>query len=174
MHDTDSEVKDTDLREALGRSMLETRHDPFETRNTGGSSVSGGAAPLLQPPVPPNQQKAQAPQPPAELAQPQMILSPPVTQASSVQTSPRKEATLSVPDQYQAITERVRRESLLVNELQHRMSSIDSFFTETDLNYLMQIQHSVVTCKRTLANLRQQGPSRQPVLFQEQCRCYLG
>ena len=42
--DEDPDLMDDDLKEALGRSVLDTRHDPFETPNTGGSSGSGGPA----------------------------------------------------------------------------------------------------------------------------------
>ena len=41
--DPESEMADPELREAMMKSLHETRHDPNETPNTGGASGSGGA-----------------------------------------------------------------------------------------------------------------------------------
>ena len=41
--DPESEMPDPELREAMMRSLHETRHDPQETPDTGGASGSGGA-----------------------------------------------------------------------------------------------------------------------------------
>ena len=40
----DLETPDADLREAMARSLQETRHDPYELPNTGGASGSGAVA----------------------------------------------------------------------------------------------------------------------------------
>ena len=42
---------DDALQDALGRSILETRHDPFGTPSTGGSSGSGAPAQVRDVPV---------------------------------------------------------------------------------------------------------------------------
>ena len=49
--DEDPDLMDNAPKEALGRSIIETRHDPFEMPKTGGSSVSGAPAQVTEVPV---------------------------------------------------------------------------------------------------------------------------
>ena len=43
--DQETEMGDPELREAMTKSLHDTRHDPYETPDTGGASGSGGAMP---------------------------------------------------------------------------------------------------------------------------------
>ena len=88
--------------------------------------------------------------------------------------TPREETAPSAVDQYQMIVERVRVESQQISELQKRMFSVDSFFTEVDMQYLMTLQQSVMQCKRAVERLKALAPTGPPVAIPRPQPRYLG
>ena len=141
------ETPDADLREAMARSLQETRHDPYELPNTGGASGSGAVAQNA-----PSPQQAGTPNTQSEgegsvipKGQSRIALTPlrvPAGQTTST------DLTL-------ALEERMRKQRERISELIQRMSSFDREATEADMIELNELKQSVAACQRSLDEVRQ-------------------
>ena len=155
----DLETPDADLREAMARSLQETRHDPYEIPNTGGSSGSGAVAQNA-----PSPQQAGTPNTQSEgegsvipKGQSRIAVTP-------LQVPPGQ---ITSTDLGLALEERIRKHRGRINELIQRMSSFDREATEADMFELNELKQSVASCQRTIDQIRQgvqvQAIPRPPV-----------
>ena len=132
--DPESEMADPELREAMMRSLHETRHDPNEPPLSGGASGSGGniqqGASPLQAGTPNTQSDGEGsviPNRPPRIAtgvaapQPAQLHSRPITPA----------------DVCLILEDRIKREKLRIAELVDKVTAVDQEFTE-ELNNLKQ------------------------------------
>ena len=155
----DLETPDADLREAMARSLQETRHDPYELPNTGGSSGSGAVAQNV-----PSPQQVSTPNTQSEgegsvipKGQSRIAVTP-------VQVPPGQ---ITSTDLGLALEERIRKHRVRITELIQRMSSFDQEATEADMIELNELKQSVASCQRTIDQINQgvqvQAIPRPPV-----------
>ena len=138
------------------RSLQETRHDPFETPNTGGASGSGGAtAPSHQQrayPTPNTQSDGEGslfPNRPPRIA----------TGVEATQPSPMQARPMTPADQCKILEDRVSREKKRINELVAKVTAVDQEFTEVDVNDLNTLKQSVLACQRQIDYIKTQHPT---------------
>ena len=143
--DPESEMADPELREAMMRSLHETRHDPHETPDTGGASGSGGGiassyqqrASPLQAGTPNTQSDGEGsviPNRPPRIATGVEASQPP-------QMQPRP---MTPADQCMILEDRVKREKKRITELIDKVTAVDQEFTEVDMNELNSLKQSVM------------------------------
>ena len=154
----ESEMPDANLREAMIRSMQETRRDPHEIPITGGASGSGVATHA------PSPQQASTPNTQSE-GEGSVI---PKGQSRIAVTSlqlPSDQITSS--DVRLALEDRIQKQKGRVAELIQRMSSFDREATEADMIELNELKHSLAACQRSLDQVTQgeqvQAIPRPPV-----------
>ena len=157
--ESELETPDADLREAMARSLQETRRDPYEAPNTGGASGSGAVAQYA-----PSPQQASTPNTQSEgegsvIPKGQSRIAETPLQLPSNQINP---TDLSL-----ALEERIHKQMERINELVQRMSSFDREATEADMIELNELKQSVAGCQRSLDQVRQgiqvQAIPRPPV-----------
>ena len=155
----ESEMPDADLREAMARSLQETRHDPYETPTTGGASGSGATAQYA-----PSPQQASTPNTQSEgegsvipKGQSRIAATPIQLQSNQITSS----------DLCLALEERIQKQKGRIAELVQRMSSFDREATEADMIELNELKQSLASCQRSLDQVRQgeqvQAIPRPPV-----------
>ena len=155
----DLDTPDADLREAMARSLQETKHDPYEVPNTGGSAGSGAVAKHV-----PSPQQVGTPNTPSEGEGSVIPKAPP--RIAATPTQPPSDQITST-DLGLALEERIRKQKGRINELIQRMSSFDQAATEADIIELNELKQSVASCQRTIDQINQgvqvQAIPRPPV-----------
>ena len=155
----ESEMPDANLREAMLRSLQETRRDPYETPTTGGASGSGAAAQHA-----PSPQQASTPNTQSEgegsvipKGQSRIAATPLQLQSNQITST----------DLCLALEDRIQKQKRRIAELVQRMSSFDREATEADMIELNELKQSLAGCQRSLDQVRQgeqvQAIPRPPV-----------
>ena len=143
----DLETPDAELREAMARSLQETRHDPYELPNTGGASGSGAVSQQVSSPqqggTPNTQSEGEGSVIPKGQSR---ILATPLQLPQGQVTS---------PDVSLILEERIRKHKERINELVQRMSSFDQEATEADIIELNELKQFVASCQRSLDQVKQ-------------------
>ena len=155
----DVETPDADLREAMARSLQETRHDPYELPNTGGASGSGAVSQQVISPqqggTPNTQSEGEGSVIPK--GQSRIVATP-------LQLPQGQDAS---PDVSLILEERIRKHKERINELVQKMSSFDQDATEADIIELNELKQFVASCQRSLDQAKQgvqvQAIPRPPV-----------
>ena len=142
----DLETPDADLREAMARSLQETRHDPYELPNTGGASGSGAVAKHA-----PSPQQAGTPNTKSE-GEGSVI--PKGQSRIAVTPLQLPQGQITSTDLSLALEERIRKHRERINELIQRMSSFDQEATEADMIELNELKQSVASCQRSIDQIR--------------------
>ena len=143
----DLETPDADLREAMARSLQETRHDPYELPNTGGASGSGAVA-----------QQAPSPQQggtPNTQSEGEGSVIPKGQSRIAVTPLQLPQGQITSTDLGLILEERIRKHRERINELIQRMSSFDQEATEADIIELNELKQFVASCQRSLDQVRQ-------------------
>ena len=159
--DQDADLPDPQLREAMVRSLQETRHDPNETPNTGGASGSAsataqshyqGATPTGTPNTQSDGEGSLIPNRPPSIA----------TGTEANQFATLRPGPMSIATQSMILEDRISREKAKINQLVAKMTAVDQVFTEVDFNDLNALKQSVVACQRTIDSMKSQQPT-EPV-----------
>ena len=143
----DLETPDADLREAMARSLQETRHDPYELPNTGGASGSGA--------VPQHAPSPQQGGTPNTQSEGEGSVIPKGQSRIAVTPLQLPQGQITSTDVGLALEERIRKHRERINELIQRMSSFDQEATEADIIELNELKQFVASCQRTLDQVRQ-------------------
>ena len=155
----ESEMPDPNLREAMIRSLHETRRDPYEAPTTGGASGSGVTAQYA-----PSPQQASTPNTQSE-GEGSVI---PTGQSRIAVTSLQLlSEQITSADLCLALEDRIKKQKGRIAELIQRMSSFDREVTEADMIELNELKQSLAGCQRSLDQARQgnqvQAIPRPPV-----------
>ena len=149
----ESEMPDPESREAVIRSLHETRRDPHETPLSSGASGSRDTAQYVASPsqaVTPNTQSegegSVIPNRPPRIAtateaqQPAQLHPRPITPA---------QVCLILED-------RIKRERKRMAKLVEKVGSVDQEFTEVDMNELNELKQSVLGCQKELDKAKEE------------------
>ena len=148
--DQESEMPDPDLREAMIRSLQETRHDPYDAPITGGASGSRAATHYMSSP-----QQANTPNTQSEGEGSVIPNRPPRIAVETLQLHPQQ---ITSEDVCLALEARIMKQRGRMAELIAKMSSMDQETTEADMNELNDLKQSVAGCQRSLEQVRQGNP----------------
>ena len=132
----DSEMPDTELQEAMARSIHEMRHDPHETPITGGAS--GSQIPGIAP-----QQSVATPKTQSE------------GEGSVIPNRPPRMHPGNYPSQVA-----LRRETAKVQKILDKMTNMEVEFTELDRDEVNNLKQSIKACQATIARARE-NPSEE-------------
>ena len=146
----ESEMPDPDLREAMIRSLHETRRDPYEAPITGGASGSRATTHHLSSP-----QQANTPNTQSEGEGSVIPNRPPRIAVETLQLNPQQ---VTSEDVCLALEDRIKKQKGRIAELIAKMSSMDQETTEADMNELNDLKQSVAGCQRSLEQARQGNP----------------
>ena len=150
--DPESEMPDPDLREAMIRSLHETRHDPHETPISGGASGSRATAQHVASPPQANTPNTQSEGEGSVIPnRPPRIASAPGAQPSA-QMQPRP---ITPADVCVIMEDRITREKKRIAELVAKVGSVDQEFTEVDMNEVNDLKQSIMDCQRKLEEAKQ-------------------
>ena len=159
--DQESEMPDPELREAMMRSLRETRYDHHETPDMGGASGSGRAvassyhqrASPLQAGTPNTQSDGEG----------SLLPNRPPTIATGVEASqpPQPQPRPMTPaDQCVILEDRVSREKRRINKLIDKVTAVDQELTEVDMNELNGLKQSVMACQRQIDHIKENPSNR--------------